>query len=102
MYNVNMKIRFVWDEQKALENLKKHRVSFEEAKSIFLNFPLEIFFDPEHSHNEDRYIAFGFSNSERILLVVHMENSKGTEIRIISARKATKEESTTVFGGKKK
>ena len=97
-----MNIRFIWYEQKALENLKQHRVSFEEAKSIFLNFPLEVFFDPEHSLNEDRYIAFGFSNAGRILLVVHMENRKGTEIRIVSARKATKEESMTVFGGKRK
>jgi uncharacterized DUF497 family protein len=98
---MSVKIKFVWDEKKAQENLKKHRVSFEEAKTIFFNFPLEVFFDPEHSQDQDRYIAFGFSDLGRVLLVVHLENSKGTEIRIISARKATKNEAKQVFGGKK-
>lgn len=94
-----MKVKFVWDEQKAEANLKKHGVSFEEAKTIFLNFPLEVFFDPDHSASEDRYVAFGVSELERVLLVVHMENSKGTEVRIISARRATKKEVKSVFGG---
>ena len=94
-----MKLRFVWDEQKNKENVKKHKVSFEEAQTIFSHFPLEVFFDPDHSSNENRYLAFGFSDKGRVLLVVHLENSKGTEIRIISARKATKAESKKVFGG---
>ena len=94
-----MIIRFAWDAGKEKENIKKHRVSFDEAKTIFFNFPLEIYFDPEHSGAEDRYLAFGFSNRDRILLVVHMENIKGTEIRLISARKATTKEAHQVFGG---
>ena len=101
MYNVNMKARFIWDENKNKENIRKHKVSFEEAKTIFLNFPLEVFHDPEHSDQEDRYIAVGFSTRGRVLLVVHCENSKGTEIRIISARKASKQETEDIFGGGK-
>ena len=101
MYNVHMNMRFVWDENKNKENIKKHGIAFEEAKTIFLNFPLEIFHDPEHSEDEDRYIAVGFSNKDRVLLVVHCENAKGTEIRIISARKTTKHETQDIFGGGK-
>ena len=99
IYNVNMKLKFVWDERKALENLRKHKVSFDEAKTIFLNLPLQIFHDPDHSDDEDRYLAFGFSDEHRALLVVHLENNHGTEIRLISARKATKNEMKKVFGG---
>lgn len=99
MYNVHMKIRFAWDESKNETNQKKHGVSFEEATEIFFNFPLEIFHDPDHSDQEDRYIAAGFSNRGRALLVVHCENKGGSEIRVISARKATKYEEKQIFGG---
>lgn len=101
MYIVNMSLRFVWDEIKNKENIKKHGVSFTEAKTIFLNFPLEIFHDPENSRNDERYIAVGFSHKARVLLVVHCENATGTEIRIISARKTTKHERLDIFGGEK-
>jgi len=101
MYIVHMKIKFVWDEIKNKANQKKHRVSFEEASTVFLNFPLEVFSDPESPADEDRYIAFGISQKERVLLVVHCENPTGTEVRIISARKATKKEARQAFGGKK-
>jgi hypothetical protein len=94
-----MNVRYVWDESKDKENQKKHGVSFEEAKTIFENLPLEIFFDPEHSEKEDRYIAVGFSSRGRTLLVVHCENRRGTIIRIISARKLTQREQQTIFGG---
>ena len=99
MYNVHMGLRVHWDEDKNKENQRKHCVSFEEASEVFQNFPLEIFYDPEHSKNEDRYIAVGFSDRGRILLVVHCENQSGTTIRIISARKATRKERQTAFGG---
>ena len=98
MYNVHMKVEFIWDPQKAAENVAKHGVSFAEAATIFSNFPIEVFFDPENSADEDRYIAVGFSDFGRVLLVVHCENQKGTEIRIISARKATKKEQRSIFG----
>ncbi|HLB59591.1 MAG TPA: BrnT family toxin [Bdellovibrionota bacterium] len=100
MYNVNMHLDFTWDERKNEENIKKHGISFEEAKTVFKNFPLEIFYDPEHSASEDRYLAVGFSDQGRVLVVVHIENSQGTQIRIISARQATSKEKRTVFGGK--
>lgn len=95
-----MKINFVWDENKNRENIKKHGVSFSEAQTIFFNKPLEVFFDPDHSASEDRYIAVGISQTGRILLVVHCENKHGTEIRMISARKASKKEQISLFGGK--
>ncbi len=94
-----MKLSFLWDEEKNKENQRKHGVAFEEAATIFENFPIEIFHDPEHSAKEDRYIAVGFSDKGRVLLVVHCENESGTTIRIISARKATKRERSTAFGG---
>ena len=87
-----MSVAFSWDEQKNQENIRKHGVSFQEAATVFLNIPLEIFYDPDHSNQEDRYIAVGYSNTERVLLVVHCENATGSEIRIISARKATPSE----------
>ena len=94
-----MKLAFTWDENKNASNKQKHGVSFEEASTIFNGSPLEIFEDPDHSDAEDRYIAVGFSDKARALIVVHCENSVGTEIRIISARKATNKERTEVFGG---
>ena len=94
-----MKLTFTWDEAKNTENIKKHGVSFQEASTIFANIPCEIFDDPDHSDNEQRYIAVGFSDKARALIVVHCENHQGTVIRIISARKATKTERAQVFGG---
>ena len=95
-----MILRFDWSKEKNQENVKKHGVSFEEAATIFSNFPLEIFYDPQHSMSEDRYIAVGFSNKGRVLLVVHCENKLGTIVRIITARKATRKERLSAFGGK--
>ena len=94
-----MKLRFTWDPAKDTENVRKHGVRFEEAMTVFTNFPLEVFHDPEHSQEEDRYIAAGFSDRARALLVVHCENKLGTVVRIISARKATRRERAQLFGG---
>ena len=99
MYTVSMRVRFMWDPVKDQQNRKKHDVSFDEASTIFHNLPFEVFHDPDHSDHEKRYIAAGFSDRSRLLLVVHCENTSGTEIRIISARKATKKERATLFGG---
>ena len=98
MYTVSVKLAFTWDEAKNQQNIKKHGVSFQEASTIFANVPFEIFDDPDHSDKEQRYIAMGFSDKARTLIVVHCENQQGTEIRIISARKATKTERSQVFG----
>ncbi len=94
-----MTLAFVWDADKDRLNRAKHGVSFAEASSIFHNVPLDVFHDPDHSESEDRYIAAGFSDRSRLLLVVHCENPSGNEIRIISARKATKKERSHLFGG---
>lgn len=94
-----MKLRFVWDPDKDRTNQHKHGVSFSEAATIFMNFPIEVFFDPDHSDAEQRYIAMGISDRQRWLLVVHCENLSGTEIRIISARKATPREREALLGG---
>jgi len=93
-----MTVRFVWDEEKNRENQRKHRVSFEEAVTIFAGLPLQVFHDPDHSIDEERYIAVGVSEKNRVLLVVHCENETGSEVRIISARKATKREQRSAFG----
>lgn len=86
---------FEWDEAKSLENLRKHRVSFLEAKTIF-NDPLLVSFpDDEHSENEERLISIGLSARNRILLAVHTERAyegNALVIRLISCRRATSRE----------
>ena len=86
-----MQLRFEWDERKAVANLSKHKVSFEEAQTVFYN-PLACIFDDEwHSTDKPREIIVGHSNSNRLLLVCFTERAPGL-IRIISARCATKRE----------
>jgi uncharacterized DUF497 family protein len=86
-------IEFIWDEDKNLSNQKKHSVSFEEAKSVFYDENARLITDPDHSRNEDRFILLGLSFSLRLLIVVHVYREDDEIIRIISARKATKNES---------
>ncbi len=81
---------FEWDPQKAKSNLKKHGVSFEEASTAFQDILSLTIDDPLHSIDEERVVLIGMSNKNRLLVVVHTE--RGDNIRIISARKATKEE----------
>jgi uncharacterized DUF497 family protein len=83
-----MALTFEWDEDKAKANLKKHRVSFEEAKTVF-NDPLAITIpDPQHSSDESRYIDIGCSSQGRTLVVVYTERKEN--IRVISSREATR------------
>jgi hypothetical protein len=83
-------LSFEWDEIKALENLKNHKISFEEAKTVF-NDPLLLTFpDMEHSDDEHRSISIGMSSHTRILLVVYTD--RRSKVRIISSRKATAKE----------
>ena len=84
-------MKFEWDERKNQFNIKKHGISFEEAKSIFFDENAIEFFDIEHSDNEDRFLMLGVSSRLRILLVCYCARESKT-IRIISARKATKNE----------
>ncbi len=92
-------INFEWDEAKAAANLKKHQVSFEEAKSIFYDEFGVQFFDDEHSNEEERFLMLGMSSGAKLLIVCHCEREHGATIRIISARKATKRESAFYRGG---
>lgn len=92
-------IQFDWELPKATVNLKKHQVSFDEAKSVFYDEFAVQFFDEEHSLNEDRFLMLGMSTGGRLLLVCHCEREHGEVIRIISARKATKRESAFYQGG---
>ena len=92
-------IRFEWDEVKAAANLKRHQVSFEEAKSIFFDEFGVQFFDDDHSNEEERFLILGMSSGAKLLIVCHCERDHGATIRIISARKATKRESEFYRGG---
>ena len=83
---------FEWDERKNRANRKKHGVSFEEARSAFLDESARVIPDPEHSEEEDRFILLGLSASLRILVVCHCYREEESVIRIISARKADREE----------
>lgn len=85
-------MRFDWDESKNRSNFKQHGVWFEEAQTIWADLESIEFFDPEHSSNENRFIRIGHSTRSRLLLVVFCERAEGSTIRIISARKATKQE----------
>lgn len=93
-------IKFEWDFAKATANVKKHGISFEEAQSVFHDEFAVQFFDDEHSTTEERFLLLGMSTGGRLLLVCHCEREAGDIIRIISARKATKTEST-FYGGEK-
>ena len=85
-------MRFEWDPAKAASNAKKHKVTFEVAKTVFYDdFALQ-FFDAEHSEAEDRFLLLGMSSDARLLLVCHCEREDGDVVRIISARKATETE----------
>ena len=86
-------LEFTWDAKKANSNLKKHGVSFEEARSVFFDEYAIEFYDAPHSEEEDRFLLLGFSAYARLLLICHCcRESEGT-VRIISARKAVKSES---------
>jgi len=91
-------IEFVWDANKYQENVEKHKVSFEEAKTVFYDPNAKVIYDPDHSKAEDRFIILGFSNLLRVLVVCHCYREDGNTIRIISARKATPKERNQ-YGG---
>ena len=80
---------FTWDEAKNKLNKKKHGISFEEAKSVFLDEYARLIGDPDHSNSEDRFVLLGMSAQLKLLVVVHIYHESNELIRIISARKAT-------------
>lgn len=84
-------IDFEWDENKNRINKRKHSISFEEASTVFLDECAIVIDDPDHSEDEERFLILGFSKAANLLVVSHCIRHEST-IRIISARKATKNE----------
>jgi uncharacterized DUF497 family protein len=87
-----MNMQFVWDEKKNKDNIKKHKVSFEEAESVFLDINAKMIHDPDHSNTEDRFIMLGLSRLLKLLVVCHCYIESDDIVRIFSARKAAKKE----------
>lgn len=83
-------MHFEWDSAKAAENLAKHGVSFQEASTVFRDPLSQTGEDPDHSMGEERFVTFGVSTNNRLLVVAHTEH--GDRIRIISARPVTSDE----------
>jgi uncharacterized DUF497 family protein len=83
-------MRFQWDSVKAESNLRKHGVAFEEALTAFYDPLAATFRDPQHSHDEQRFVTLGYSARNRLLVVCHTERARS--VRLISARFATKAE----------
>ena len=82
-------IHFEWDDNKNKFNKRKHKISFEEAQTVFYDTEALIIDDPEHSVQEDRFIILGLSKKANLLVVCHCYRESDSVIRIISARKAT-------------
>jgi len=91
-------IHFEWDDAKNKANISKHKISFEEAQSVFHDPYARIIADSEHSNEEERFILLGLSSSLNLLIVCHCYKLSDEIIRIISARKATKTEAAN-YGG---
>ncbi len=85
-------LRFEWHAAKAASNLAKHKVSFEEARTVFLDENAILIHDPDHSGDEDRFLLLGMGAGARVLTVCHCERESGHVIRIISARRAGRRE----------
>ena len=82
-----MAVEWEWDEEKAAANLANHKVSFEEAKTVFDDLLYVDFYDPDHSYDEHRYLIVGESRQGRLLIVSYAEH--GNTARLISAREVT-------------
>jgi len=93
-------IGFEWDPKKSRANQRKHRVSLEEAKTVFFDDHALVASDPDHSTEEYRFLIIGFSLRARLLLVCFCERQEGGTIRLISARKATRKETTQYRKGR--
>lgn len=83
-------MKFEWNPDKAKLNYEKHNVSFEEAATVFNDLLSVTFPDPDHSVGESRYVIIGMSTFGQLLIVSHTD--RGEKVRIISARKATRQE----------
>ena len=85
-------LRFEWDPKKAASNLRKHKVSFEDAQTVFSDERALLVNDPDHSEDEERFVLLGLSSTMRLLVVVHCYRGADNVIRLISARKADADE----------
>ena len=90
-------LRFAWDSRKAAANHRKHGVSFGEAETVFADENALLLNDPEHSELEKRFVLLGLSSRLRILVVAHTLRQGGDTVRLISARKATRDEREQYF-----
>ncbi len=86
-------LRFTWDPAKAEENQRKHDVAFDEARTVFSDEGALLIDDPDHSDDEERFVIIGFSSRARIITVCHCYRESDEVIRLISARRATRNES---------
>ena len=87
-------LRFSWDPRKARLNERLHGISFEAAKTAFLDENAILLDDPDHSDREERFLLIGLCLTARVIVISHCLREEGTVIRIISARKATPTERT--------
>ena len=94
-------LKFEWDSRKDKSNIKKHGVTFEEAKTAFFDEQAIVYFDPEHSDEDDRFILLGTSHLLNQLVVCHCFREEETVVRIISARKANKNECDAYWESRK-
>ena len=85
-------LQFEWDDKKNKSNIRKHGISFEEATSVFQDDDALIIVDEGHSQKEERFVLIGFSYRANLLVVCHCYRKKESVIRIISARKASRQE----------
>ena len=92
---------FEWDKRKDNANIKKHGISFGEARTSFYDENAIQFFDPDHSDEEDRFILLGVSHKLNTLVVCHCFREEETTVRIISARKADKDEANVYWRHRK-
>jgi uncharacterized DUF497 family protein len=90
-------IEFAWDRRKARSNLVKHGVSFEEARTVFLDDNARLMEDPDHSADEDRFLLLGMSIQAHCLMVSHCYRESDTVIRLIPARRATPQEAAVYW-----
>lgn len=85
-------LRFEWDDRKNAQNRRNHGVSFEEAQTVFFDDHAPLIADPDHSEDEERFILLGLSSPLRTLVVCHYYRRLGDVARLISARRADRQE----------
>lgn len=91
-------LKFEWDSKKDKTNAEKHGITFEEAKTVFYDEYAIQYYDPDHSESEDRYILLGISFKLNTIVVCHCFREEEVVVRIISARKADRDEEQVYWG----